>query len=123
MLYGAGGDKLAATFSPELAALTIYVIDVAAGGKKASQGGPSITKSDLLVINNIDLAPLVDAGLGVMESNARKMRGSCPFVFTSLKESDVLDDVIAWLEDEVLCPATRRAGAPSNAALLDLRRR
>src|SRR5690348_1555081 len=92
-----GGDNLAATFSPELADLTIYVIDVAAGEKIPRKGGPGITKSDLLVINKIDLAPLVDADLGVMESDARKMRGSRPFVFTNLKERDGLDNVIAWL--------------------------
>lgn len=80
-----GGDNLAATFSPELVDLTIYVIDVAAGDKIPRKGGPGITKSDLLVINKIDLAPLVGADLGVMERDARKMRGNKPFVFTNLK--------------------------------------
>ena len=80
-----GGDNLAATFSPELVDLTIYVIDVAAGDKIPRKGGPGITKSDLLVINKIDLAPLVGADLGVMERDAKKMRGEKPFVFTNLK--------------------------------------
>ena len=80
-----GGDNLAATFSPELADLTIYVIDVSAGDKIPRKGGPGITRSDLLVINKIDLAPLVGADLGVMDRDARKMRGQRPFVFTNLK--------------------------------------
>ncbi len=80
-----GGDNLAATFSPELADLTIYVIDVSAGDKIPRKGGPGITRSDLLVINKIDLAPLVGADLGVMDRDARKMRGARPFIFTNLK--------------------------------------
>ena len=84
-LIESGGDNLAATFSPELADLTIYVIDVAAGEKIPRKGGPGITRSDLLVINKIDLAPLVGADLGVMESDAKRMRGERPFVFTNLK--------------------------------------
>ncbi len=80
-----GGDNLAATFSPELADLTIYVIDVAAGEKIPRKGGPGITRSDLLVINKIDLAPMVGADLGVMEADARRMRGERPFIFTNLK--------------------------------------
>ena len=80
-----GGDNLAATFSPELADLTIYVIDVSAGDKIPRKGGPGITRSDLLVINKTDLAPLVGADLGVMERDARRMRGSRPFIFTNLK--------------------------------------
>ncbi|MEC4892287.1 MAG: urease accessory protein UreG [Oscillatoria sp. PMC 1051.18] len=80
-----GGDNLAATFSPELVDLTIYVIDVAAGDKIPRKGGPGITKSDLLVINKIDLAPLVGADLSIMERDAKKMRGDKPFVFTNLK--------------------------------------
>ncbi|MCP2729011.1 urease accessory protein UreG [Limnofasciculus baicalensis] len=80
-----GGDNLAATFSPELVDLTIYVIDVAAGDKIPRKGGPGITKSDLLVINKIDLAPMVGADLGVMERDAKKMRGEKPFIFTNLK--------------------------------------
>jgi urease accessory protein len=83
-----GGDNLAATFSPELADLTIYVIDVAAGDKIPRKGGPGITRSDLLVINKIDLAPLVGADLAVMERDARRMRGAKPFVFTNLKAGE-----------------------------------
>ncbi len=82
-----GGDNLAATFSPELADLTIYVIDVSAGDKIPRKGGPGITRSDLLVINKIDLAPLVGASLEVMDRDARKMRGDRPFLFTNLKEN------------------------------------
>jgi urease accessory protein len=82
-----GGDNLAATFSPELADITIYVIDVSAGDKIPRKGGPGITRSDLLVINKIDLAPLVGASLAVMERDARKMRGERPFLFTNLKEN------------------------------------
>lgn len=89
-----GGDNLASTFSPELADLTIYVIDVAAGDKIPRKGGPGITKSDLLVINKIDLAPLVGADLAVMERDARKMRGEKPFVFTNLKTRQGLERVI-----------------------------
>jgi len=82
-----GGDNLAATFSPELADITIYVIDVAAGDKIPRKGGPGITRSDLLVINKIDLAPLVGASLEVMDRDARRMRGERPFLFTNLKEN------------------------------------
>jgi urease accessory protein len=89
-----GGDNLAATFSPELVDLTIYVIDVAAGDKIPRKGGPGITKSDLLVINKIDLAPFVGADLSVMEQDSRKMRGNKPFVFTNLKTKQGLDRVI-----------------------------
>jgi urease accessory protein len=88
-----GGDNLAATFSPELVDLTIYVIDVAAGDKIPRKGGPGITKSDLLVINKIDLAPLVGADLKVMERDAKKMRGDRPFVFTNLKTKEGLESV------------------------------
>jgi urease accessory protein len=93
-----GGDNLAATFSPELADLTLYVIDVAAGEKIPRKGGPGITRSDLLIINKIDLAPLVGADLGVMERDARRMRGDRPFVFTNLKSGEGLDTVIAFVE-------------------------
>ena len=92
-----GGDNLAATFSPELVDLTIYAIDVAAGDKIPRKGGPGITKSDLLVINKIDLAPLVGADLGVMERDAKKMRGDKPFVFTNLKTQTGLADVINFV--------------------------
>ncbi len=93
-----GGDNLAATFSPELVDLTIYVIDVAAGDKIPRKGGPGITKSDLLVINKIDLAPLVGADLGVMERDAKKMRGNKPFVFTNLKTQEGLNTVIDFIK-------------------------
>ncbi|MEM9905054.1 MAG: urease accessory protein UreG [Cyanobacteria bacterium P01_D01_bin.44] len=93
-----GGDNLAATFSPELVDLAIYVIDVAAGDKIPRKGGPGITKSDLLVINKIDLAPMVGADLGVMDRDAKKMRGERPFVFTNLKEAKGLDAVIKFIE-------------------------
>ena len=92
-----GGDNLAATFSPELADITIYVIDVSAGDKIPRKGGPGITRSDLLVINKTDLAPLVGADLGVMERDARKMRGERPFVFTNLKAGDGLESVISFI--------------------------
>jgi len=88
-----GGDNLAATFSPELSDLTIYVIDVAAGDKIPRKGGPGITRSDLLVINKIDLAPMVGASLDVMDRDARKMRGERPFVFTNLKTGQGVDTI------------------------------
>jgi len=92
-----GGDNLAATFSPELSDLTIYVIDVAAGEKIPRKGGPGIVKSDLLVINKIDLAPMVGASLEVMDRDAKKMRGERPFVFTNLKTGQGLGDVLAFI--------------------------
>ncbi len=95
-----GGDNLAATFSPELSDLTIYVIDVAAGEKIPRKGGPGITKSDLLVINKIDLAPMVGASLEVMDRDTRKMRGERPFVFSNLKTEQGLDEIIAFVERE-----------------------
>ena len=94
-----GGDNLAATFSPELADLTIYVIDVAAGDKIPSKGGPGITRSDLLVINKIDLAPHVGASLEVMDRDARTQRGDRPFVFTNLKTGSGVDTVIKFITD------------------------
>ena len=101
-----GGDNLAATFSPELSDLTLYVIDVAAGDKIPRKGGPGITKSDLLVINKIDLAPMVGASLQVMARDAGKMRGGKPFVFTNLKTGEGLDYVIRFIEKEgMLCNA------------------
>ena len=93
-----GGDNLAATFSPELADLTIYVIDVAAGEKIPRKGGPGITRSDLLIINKIDLAPLVGASLAVMESDTRRMRGQKPFVMANLKAGTGLDEIVAFIE-------------------------
>jgi urease accessory protein len=93
-----GGDNLAATFSPELSDLTLYVIDVAAGDKIPRKGGPGITKSDLLIINKIDLAPMVGASLEVMDRDARKMRGERPFVFSNLKTGQGLDQIIAFVE-------------------------
>jgi len=92
-----GGDNLAATFSPELVDLTIYVIDVAGGDKIPRKGGPGITKSDLLVINKIDLAPYVGADLAVMERDAKKMRGEKPFVFTNLKTSQGLSEIVDFI--------------------------
>jgi urease accessory protein len=100
VLIESGGDNLAATFSPELADLTIYVIDVAAGDKIPSKGGPGITRSDLLVINKTDLAPHVGASLDVMERDARKMRGTRPFVFTNLKTGSGVDTVVGFIQDK-----------------------
>jgi len=106
VLIESGGDNLAATFSPELSDLTLYVIDVAAGDKIPRKGGPGITKSDLLVINKIDLAPMVGASLEVMARDAQKMRGARPFVFTNLKTGQGLDTVIEFIEREgMLCTA------------------
>jgi urease accessory protein len=104
-----GGDNLAATFSPELSDLTLYVIDVAAGDKIPRKGGPGITKSDLLVINKIDLAPYVGASLEVMDRDAKKMRGALPFVFTNLKTGQGLDGVIGFIEKQGMLPAGSRA--------------
>jgi urease accessory protein len=100
VLIESGGDNLAATFSPELADLTIYVIDVAAGDKIPSKGGPGITRSDLLVINKIDLAPYVGASLEVMERDAKKMRGQRPFVFTNLREGKGVDEIARFIEQK-----------------------
>jgi urease accessory protein len=94
-----GGDNLAATFSPELADITIYVIDVAAGDKIPRKGGPGITRSDLLVINKTDLAPHVGASLEVMDRDARKMRGERPFVFTNLKKGENLPRIVAFIAE------------------------
>ena len=98
ILIESGGDNLAATFSPELSDLTLYVIDVSAGDKIPRKGGPGITKSDLLIINKIDLAPIVGADLGVMDRDAKKMRGERPFVFSNLKDESGLDDIIEFIE-------------------------
>lgn len=102
IIIESGGDNLAATFSPELSDLTLYVIDVAAGDKIPRKGGPGITKSDLLIINKIDLAPMVGASLEVMDRDAKKMRGEKPFVFTNLKTGKNLDTVIRFIETEGL---------------------
>ena len=100
-----GGDNLAATFSPELADLTIYVIDVSEGEKIPRKGGPGITRSDLLVINKIDLAPYVGASLQVMDRDAKRMRGERPYVFTNLRAGDGLDDIVAFIRREGMLPA------------------
>jgi urease accessory protein len=106
LLVESGGDNLAATFSPELVDAVIYVIDVAEGEKIPRKGGPGIMRSDLLVINKIDLAPYVGADLGVMERDARRMRGARPFVFTNLRTGEGVDDVLRWLRhDLLLAPA------------------
>ena len=102
VLVESGGDNLAATFSPELSDLTLYVIDVAAGDKIPRKGGPGITKSDLLVINKIDLAPMVGASLEVMDRDARRMRGERPFVFSNMKTGQGLSEIIAFIEREGL---------------------
>jgi urease accessory protein len=104
-----GGDNLAATFSPELADITIYVIDVSAGDKIPRKGGPGITRSDLLVINKIDLAPFVGADLGVMDRDARRMRGERPFVFTNLKKGEGLSTIIDFIVEKGGLPARAAA--------------
>jgi urease accessory protein len=100
VLIESGGDNLAATFSPELADLTIYVIDVAAGDKIPSKGGPGITRSDLLVINKVDLAPYVGASLDVMQRDAQKMRGARPFVMTNLRAGDGVSEIARFIEQK-----------------------
>jgi urease accessory protein len=106
IIIESGGDNLAATFSPELSDLTLYVIDVAGGDKIPRKGGPGITRSDLLIINKIDLAPHVGASLEVMERDAKKMRGERPFVFTNLKTNHGLDTVIEFIKREGMLRAT-----------------
>ncbi len=100
IMVESGGDNLAATFSPELSDLTLYVIDVSAGDKIPRKGGPGITKSDLLIINKIDLAPYVGASLEVMDRDAKKMRGERPFIFSNLKNETGVDQIIAFIEKE-----------------------
>jgi urease accessory protein len=100
VLIESGGDNLAATFSPELADLTIYVIDVAAGDKIPSKGGPGITRSDLLVINKIDLAPYVGASLAKMEIDAKRMRGGRPFVMTNLRQGEGLQTIVRFIQTQ-----------------------
>lgn len=97
-----GGDNLSATFSPELADATVFVIDVAEGDKIPRKGGPGIMKSDLLVINKIDLAPYVGASLGVMDRDSRRMRGARPFLFTNIMKGEGVDEVISWIKHDVL---------------------
>lgn len=109
VLIESGGDNLAATFSPELSDLTLYVIDVAAGDKIPRKGGPGITKSDLLVINKTDLAPMVGASLEVMERDAKRMRGERPFVFSNMKTGQGLAEIIAFIEREGMLKARQAA--------------
>lgn len=97
-----GGDNLSATFSPELAEATIFVIDVAEGDKIPRKGGPGITRSDLLVINKIDLAPYVGADLSVMEGDSKKMRGERPFVFTNIRADEGVDQIVKWIKENVM---------------------
>jgi len=97
IIIESGGDNLSATFSPELADLAIYVIDVAAGDKIPRKGGPGITKSDLLVINKVDLAPMVGASLDVMDKDTKKMRGERPFVFANMKNGQGVDEILAFI--------------------------
>jgi urease accessory protein len=102
VIIESGGDNLAATFSPELVDATIYVIDVAEGDKIPRKGGPGITRSGLLVINKIDLAPYVGADLGVMERDARIARGERPFVFTNLRQGKGIEEIVDWIKSELL---------------------
>jgi len=113
VIIESGGDNLSATFSPELSDLTLYVIDVAAGEKIPRKGGPGITKSDLLVINKIDLAPLVGASLEVMARDAKKMRGDKPFIFSNLKTEQGLDEIIQFIVKEGLLNSTQAQAAVS----------
>ena len=106
-----GGDNLSATFSPELADLTLYVIDVSAGDKIPRKGGPGITKSDLLIINKTDLAPLVGASLEVMDVDAKRMRGKRPFVFSNLKKAQGVDEIIAFIVRQGMLPKRDIASA------------
>jgi urease accessory protein len=105
ILIESGGDNLAATFSPELSDLTLYVIDVAGGEKIPRKGGPGITKSDLLIINKTDLAPMVGASLEIMAQDAKRMRGERPFQFSNMKDGDGLDEIIAFIEKQGLLTA------------------
>jgi urease accessory protein len=108
VLVESGGDNLAATFSPELSDLTLYVIDVAGGEKIPRKGGPGITRSDLLIINKTDLAPHVGADLGIMASDARRQRGERPFVFTNLRTGEGVQDVVAFIREQGLLDAVHQ---------------
>jgi len=117
IIVESGGDNLSATFSPELSDLTLYVIDVAAGDKIPRKGGPGITRSDLLVINKIDLAPLVGASLDVMARDAARMRGERPFVFTNLKSGEGLEPVVEFiLHHGMIGPQAAPSGKPAGSA-------
>jgi urease accessory protein len=109
ILIESGGDNLAATFSPELSDLTIYVIDVAGGEKIPRKGGPGITRSDLLIINKTDLAPHVGANLDIMARDAKRMRGERPFLFTNLRSGDGVAEVVAFIRKQGLLDAARPA--------------
>ncbi|MDB5756918.1 MAG: ureG [Burkholderia sp.] len=109
ILVESGGDNLAATFSPELSDLTIYVIDVAGGEKIPRKGGPGITRSDLLIINKTDLAPHVGANLDIMAQDAKRMRGERPFLFTNLRSGDGVEQVVAFIRKQGLLDAARPA--------------
>jgi urease accessory protein len=113
IIVESGGDNLSATFSPELSDLTLYVIDVSAGDKIPRKGGPGITKSDLLIINKIDLAPYVGASLEVMDRDAKKMRQERPFLFTNLKTGQGLEDVVRFIVEQGVLPARAQAASAS----------
>ena len=108
IIIESGGDNLAATFSPELSDLTLYVIDVSAGDKIPRKGGPGITKSDLLIINKTDLAPHVGADLGVMERDARAQRGDRPFVFTNMRTGEGVSEIVSFIGKEGMVDAIRK---------------
>lgn len=119
ILMESGGDNLSAAFSPELVDVWIYVIDVSAGDKIPRKGGPGITRSDLLLINKIDLAPYVGASLEVMERDTLRMRGDHPFLFTNLKDGTGLPDVLAWVENLVNTPESARSVSWDGRLLFD----
>ena len=102
MIIESGGDNLSATFSPELVEATIFVIDVSEGDKIPRKGGPGISRSDLLIINKIDLAPYVGADLSVMERDSKKMRGDKPFMFTNIRDDQGVDEVVKWIKENVM---------------------